>query len=81
MLSKTWHSAALEFLSAHCVIPCLAAAACCPAMPGRKGDVPCPALFDLRYVELEEVVEPCDQLLPIMNFSSACVGGGGTANA
>lgn len=51
---------------------CIAAAATCPAMGGRKGDVPCPALFDLSDVQLQQVVKPCDQLLSVEGSISMC---------
>lgn len=40
-------------------------------MRRRRCDVPCPALFDLGDVELQQVVKPCDQFLPVWERQSA----------
>lgn len=53
----------------------------CPAMLRRSCDIPCPALLDLCDVELQEVVKPCNQLLPMSRRLSAYVDSEGAAKA
>jgi hypothetical protein len=70
MLSKTWHSAALSDRQPLLQPIFHALQHAIPPKP-LYDDVPCTALLDLGDVELEEVVQPCDEFLSARNARSA----------
>jgi hypothetical protein len=70
MLSKTWHRAALLGRQYSLLPVSRALQHAIPPKP-KYDDVPSTALLDLGDVQLEEVVQPCDEFLSVGDARSA----------